>query len=75
MHSQMLQILRFGSTPLHLAAENGHLSVCQLLLGKVKYRNLEEELGLTPLGCAARKGHSAICHLLLESVVGVMYGQ
>ena len=54
-------------TPLMLASQKGHISVCQLLLWKganvnAKTRGLEA----TALHYAAQNGHDAVCRVLFE---------
>ena len=53
-----------GFTPLHLAAQNGHLKICQLILGNVHDKN-PKALGWTPLHFAAQKGQFEACKLIL----------
>ena len=48
----------FGRSPLHAAAENGHVtSVEQLCVSDPEHVNDRDERGLTPLHLAARERH------------------
>lgn len=57
-----------GSTPLHLAAENGKFGVCYILSAfsgcVVDKKNRE---GASPLAIAARRGMSRCCHVLIRA--------
>ena len=56
----------FGVSPLHLAAENGHLQVVDLLISKnANFNEKEKDTGLTPLHLAAKEGHLKIAEVLL----------
>ena len=59
-------------TPLHWAARNGNLDICQLILEKVKNKNpaiaVGCQSGWTPLHFAARYGHIDICRLIIANV-------
>ena len=55
-----------GKTPLHYAAEEGHLEVCQLLLERCEDKNPADGDGWTPLHEAADGGHLEVCCLILE---------
>ena len=58
-----------GSTPLHHAAENGHLAICSLIIGNIEDKNpAENNNGYTALHYAAIKGHLDICKLIVEKV-------
>ena len=46
-------------TPLHSAAENGHLNVYQLLIKNVEDKNPQNLKGLTPLSYAAMKNDNS----------------
>ena len=44
-------------TPLHLAAEMGHFSICELLIEKSEDKNPIDHWEMTPLHYAARNNH------------------
>ena len=58
------------NTPLHVAAENGHLAICQIIIPYLKYgRNPKNKsLGRTPLELAASNGHFEVCKLFVSRV-------
>ena len=55
----------YGQTPLHFAAANNLLSVCQKLMEVVDDGNTENVNGYTPFHFAACSGHLDICELLM----------
>ena len=57
-----------GLTPLHGAAQNGHLEVCKYLMNKVDNKNPAENTGTTPLHCAADRGHLEICKFIASQI-------
>ena len=72
---------RLGLTPLHLAAEGGHLEVCQLfinakkrapksheMIDRLEDKNPRSEEGKTPLHFAAKAGHLNVCKFIIEKV-------
>ena len=69
-------ILRIIHTPIHMAAQNGYLSICELLINwiettypdDIEYANAENADGNTPLHLAASYGHLAVCQFLVEKV-------
>ena len=59
-----------GYTPLHLAAENGNLEKCKLIVEHVENKNprTNMDMGWTPLHLAVRNGHFDVCKLIIERV-------
>ena len=53
-----------GRTPLHEAANGGHLEMCKLLIGKMQEKNPVDNSGWTPLHFAAKSGHGEVCKLI-----------
>ena len=51
-------------TPLHYAAVNGHLDICQLIMKYVKNKNPKNQKGETPYDLAAKKGHLKISEII-----------
>ena len=59
--------VKYGITPLYIAAFKGHEQIVQLLLEKGKSNvDFANKDGTTPLFCAAFKGHEQIVQILLE---------
>jgi ankyrin repeat protein len=61
----------YGSTPLHLAAYEGHKDVAELLLAKGAEVNATDIDGSTPLHLAAYEGHKDMAELLLANKANV----
>ena len=57
-----------GETPIHYAAEYGHLEVCQLIIQTVDEKNPKNNEGRTPLHYAARWGKASICELIMKNI-------
>ena len=57
-----------GSTPLHAAACNGHLEICELIIKAVDDKNPARYDGVTPLYMAAQNGHYEVCKLIISNV-------
>ena len=78
LHSRWLQgadsdpQAKIGCTPLHRAAEQGHLEVCTYLQGKGADINFQDRgKGWTPLLLAALHGRGEVCTFLVESAADV----
>ena len=56
-------------TPLHHAAQFGHLEICQLIIQNVNEKNPKNSEGYTPLHLAAKNGKKTICELILKNIV------
>ena len=54
-----------GSTPLHVAASNGHAEVVALLLENGADPNAKNRIDVTPLHMAAMDGHLPVVELLV----------
>jgi ankyrin repeat protein len=55
---------RYGSTPLHWAARNGHTTVAELLVAHKADVNAVNQRGLTPLGVALKNGRAEMAEQL-----------
>ena len=53
-----------GNTPLHLAAEKGHIKVCMLIFKRVRIKNPRNNNGKTPLTLARDNEQFKVCWLL-----------
>ena len=58
----------WGDTPLHFAAYNGHMDICQFFMERIVDKNPKDRCGLTPLHAAARQGHLEICQLIMKNI-------
>ena len=58
---------RNGQTALHIAADNGQLEICKLILSVIEDKNpSNKKEGATPLHLAAAQGHLEVCRLFLN---------
>ncbi|EPS26278.1 hypothetical protein POX_c04747 [Penicillium oxalicum] len=56
-----------GQTPLHIAAQHGHIGIVRLLLAsKFIDVNIQDHRGATPLHLASENGHAMVVTLLVE---------
>ncbi|XP_041970610.1 poly [ADP-ribose] polymerase tankyrase-1 [Aricia agestis] len=55
-----------GTSPLHLAAANGHAETCDVLLRAGVSRDARTKVERTPLHLAAHAGHARVVELLLQ---------
>ena len=60
-------ICNVGDTPLHCAAEGGHLEICELFVKYASDKNPIRNDRRTPLHIASYKGHLEICKLLIHA--------
>ena len=65
------QQIEDGASPLYLAAQNGHVHVCTLLLRNNAHINQKKKSGASALFIAAQNGHVYVCTLLLENNANV----
>ena len=56
----------YGSTPLHLAAMEGHMDIVELFLDRGVDKILNNNMKRLPLHYAAANGHVEICRMLLK---------
>ena len=56
-----------GQSCLHIAASNGHIEMCQVLLGQGADHSVEDRENWTPLHCAAKGGFLDVVQLLTIS--------
>lgn len=56
-----------GKAAIHLAAEQGHQDIVDILLSHKAFVNAKTKLGLTPLHLSARSGSARLVRLLVET--------
>ena len=57
-----------GRVPLHMAAREGHLPVCQLLLDAAEDKNPKDHKDVTPYSLALQNGHQEVARVISEMV-------
>ena len=57
----------YGSTPLHLAAMEGHEEIVELFLSRGVSQVINNNIKRLPLHYAAANGHSEVCEMLLRA--------
>ena len=57
-----------GWTPLHSAAEGGHLPICEMLRQNMPNKNPRDDRGFTPLHWAACYGNLSVCELIINDL-------
>lgn len=57
-----------GQTPFHLAAKNGHLEICQIIMANVEDKNPINHDGETPSQLAAYHGHFSVMELIKSAL-------
>ena len=65
---QIMHFKEVNGTAIHMAAINGNLAICRLILEMVHDKNPGNDTGLTPLHLAAKNGHYEVCALLIENI-------
>ena len=61
------QQMNDNTSPLWIAAQNGHVDVCTLLLENNAHVNNQDNDGVSVLWIAAQNGHVDVCELLLQN--------
>ena len=56
-----------GNTPIHTAAEYGHIEIVKILAPLTENRNAPDLYGTTPIILAAENGHTDIVKILANS--------
>ena len=57
-----------GWTPLHVAAQKGHLQVCMLIMDNLDNKNPGDDEGWTPLHWAAQNNHLKIFISIMDNI-------
>lgn len=60
-------------TPLHIAAQNGYIEVCRVLLANNASTSVENSNHLTPCDLAFKKGHKKVYETLVSK--GLSYNE
>ncbi|MGL9762745.1 MAG: ankyrin repeat domain-containing protein [Wolbachia sp.] len=63
-----------GLTPLHIAAEKGHMEIVDALIKQKENVNAEDKEGVTPLHLDAVNGHVEIANALLKEGADPLFG-
>ena len=61
---------KYGRTPLHVAAWNGHTQVCRLIIDSVQEKNPPNNDGETPLQIAQLWGRTEVVRLIQNAMDG-----
>ena len=56
-----------GDTPLHLAAEAGHLEIFKIIFNTVNEKSPSNIFGYTPIHTAAESGRLEVCKFIIEN--------
>lgn len=65
--SHFFLIRQEGKAAIHLAAEQGHQDIVDILLSHKAFVNAKTKLGLTPLHLSARSGSARLVRSLVET--------
>ena len=57
-----------GRVPLHMAAREGHLPVCRLILETAEDKNPMDNFKMTPYQFALQNGHHDVARVIMEAV-------
>lgn len=57
----------FGTSPLHIGSDMGHIEIVKLLVNATSDSNCLNETGCTPLLLACELGHGEIVNILFEN--------
>ena len=58
----------YGLTPFHIAAREGHLEICKLIISKIKNKSPKDNFGWAPLHYATLKRHYNVCQFLVSTI-------
>lgn len=60
-----------GTTPLHLAAQNNHVEVCELFAKSGMFNDARNKVDRTPMHMAASEGHYQVAEVLIKHGVDI----
>lgn len=60
-----------GTSPLHLAAQNNHVDLCELFVKKGMFKDARNKVDRTPLHLAASEGHYQVAEVLIKYRVDI----
>ena len=62
-----------GSTPLHYAAYNGHLKICEAIMEELTNKNPKNNLGLTPMDMAEFTGQTNVVEAIKKMKISLRF--